>query len=132
MIFEKKPLTEPKNIFFGGIQQHRFYSGESPPPTSMVRHLGQRFDEGITLTVWITTSLQVRDLCSCFTAAWHYLVLYEINKHTDLHIGPYVFLYCVFIYYTNLVFYYKVECIKIYIFGISVPYGLISQFTLIT
>ncbi len=25
------------------------------PPTSMVRHLGQRFDEGITLTVWITT-----------------------------------------------------------------------------
>ncbi len=42
-----------KASFFGGIQQP--HSGESPPPTSMVRHLGWRFDEGITLTVWITT-----------------------------------------------------------------------------
>ncbi len=49
------------------------------PSTSMVCHLGQRFDEGITLTVWITTfvfttSLEVRELCRCFAAAWHSLL----------------------------------------------------------
>ncbi len=40
-----------KAYFWGGIQQPHFHSGESPPPTSMVRHLGRRFDESITLTV---------------------------------------------------------------------------------
>ncbi len=43
-----------------------FILGNHPSPTSMVRHLGQSFDEGITLTVWITTflfstSLSVRE-----------------------------------------------------------------------
>ncbi len=32
-----------------------FILGNPPPPTSMVCHLGWTFDEGITLTVWITT-----------------------------------------------------------------------------
>ncbi len=70
--FRKETLTQQRSIFFGGIQHPDVHSGESP--TYMVGHLGRRFDEGITLTVWITTfffttSLHVRELCSCFAAA---------------------------------------------------------------
>ncbi len=42
-----------KHIFWEVFNSLTFILGN--PPTSMVCHLGWRFDEGITLTVWITT-----------------------------------------------------------------------------
>ncbi len=68
-----------KHLFLEVFNSLTFILGNPPTPTSMVRHLRWRFDECITLTVWIitfffTTSLQVREFCSCFTAAWHSLL----------------------------------------------------------
>ncbi len=59
----------------------------------LVHHLRRRFDEGITLTVWITTfcfftSLQVRELCSCFAAAWCSLLQCTLNPcHSESAVG---------------------------------------------
>ncbi len=62
-----------KHLFLEVFNNLTFILGN--PPTSMVRHLGWRFDQGITLTVFFffTTSLKVGELCSCFAAAWHSL-----------------------------------------------------------
>ncbi len=61
-----------KHLFLEALNSLTFILGN--PPTSMVCHLGRRVEEGITLTVWITTfffyyisigkrALQL--LCSC-------------------------------------------------------------------
>ncbi len=74
--FRKETSDRAKQLSFLEVFNNlTFILGNPRPPTSMGRHLGRRFDEGITLAVWITTSLQVRELCSCFTAAWHSLLI---------------------------------------------------------
>ncbi len=52
--FRKETSDRAKRHFFWRYATTSL-SFRGIPPTSMVRHLGQRFDEGITLTVWVTT-----------------------------------------------------------------------------
>ncbi len=66
--FRKETSDRAKSIFFGGIQQPHFHSGESPPPP-----WSAILDEGLMkVSLWqfelphfFFTSLQVRELCSC-------------------------------------------------------------------
>ncbi len=61
-----------KHLFWQVFNSITFILGN--PPTSMVCHLGQKFDDGITLTVWVTPFLfyhistgkiVLQLLCSC-------------------------------------------------------------------
>ncbi len=85
--FRKETSDRAKKLFFWGIQQAHFHFGESPlPPWSAI------LDKGLMkVSLWqfelpilyFTTTLQVRELCSCFTAAWHSL-LYFIQFYSHL------------------------------------------------
>ncbi len=54
-----------KHIFLEVFNSLTFILGN--PPTSMFSHLGRRFDEGITLTVWFTTFFLFRCSLLIFT-----------------------------------------------------------------
>ncbi len=79
--FRERNLWQSKKAyFFGGIQQPHFHSGESPhpPPWSAI------LDEGLMkvslwqfelpLLLFLTTSLQVGELCSCMSLSINQVV----------------------------------------------------------